>query len=465
MMSASTQRPSPGRRCRAIALAALIVLAVPTPAGAAAPAATPTAVQPPAVRATLGLGDAVLLARSNGLGVRLQRERLLALLAERRVKTAGGLPRLTIESSANYYVLPPDSPLLAFASGRGSGGSVGFPAPGATVDTSIGASHVVFDAFVLRDTLRIADLQEAIGDLAVVQAEQEAMLAAAAAYFQVLRAEGLTDVARRAVAQARDHLALGQARLAAGAGTRAEVLQLRARIAQAQGELIQAMNGVSVARLTLSNVLNAPVGLSPLAAAPSVPAIGDDVERELRVALDRRPEIRQAVLKRDIDAARETLEGRALLPTLSTGSRYSQRGFYQGQFYAGLNLSWNAFDGFRTRERMAVAQQAIQADQLELELARQAIALEARLQAQHRVDARARIAAAREGLQAAQEACRIARTRFEAGLGAYFELLDAQGALTQALSALVLAQDDHRVAEIRLARALGRDLAAFLAAR
>lgn len=446
-------------------LAVAAWLALPGAAWAAPKA--PAAPKPVATsaEASLGLADAVLLARANGLGVRLQRERLGVLLAERRVTAGGGLPKVTLETSANYYQLPIDSPLRAFASATGGGGIVGFPAPGTTVDTTIGASQVIFDAFVLRDTLALADLQEAIGEAALARAEQDAMAAAATAYFQVLRAEGLAAVARQAEAQARDHLALGRARLAAGAGTRAEVLQLRARIAQAQGELIQAMNGVGAARLALADAVDAPVGLRPLGAAPAVPAVGDAVEQELDEALDRRPEVRTAALKRDADLAREALEGRALWPQVHGVTRYSQRGFHQGQFLAGVNVSWTAFDGFRTREKMAAARQSARADQLELELARKAIALEVRRQARNRLDARARIATAREGLRAAEEAYRIARTRFEAGLGAYVELIDAQGALTQARNTLVLAEDDRRGAEIGLARALGRDLATFLGAR
>lgn len=449
---------------RSAAYGVLLVLAAVQ--GAFAPAVL--AQTSPSGGAALGLADAVLLARDNSLAAQLQRERLASTEAQRRVTVAGALPTLSVQSSANYNELPASSPLASlFGGGAGGsgGGLVGFPAQGATLDTTISANQVLFDAFATRDTIQIADLQGTIGGLAVEQAEQEAMLNAAVAYFQVLRTEGLADVAQRAVVQAGNHLRLGQVRLKAGTGTRAEVLQLRAQVAQAQGGLIQAKNGVNVARLALANAVNAPVGQRPLQADPRVPAVDVDLERDLAQALARRQEVKQANLKREIDETRVSLESRALWPTLAATTRYSQRGLNEGQFLAGVNFNWNAFDSFRTRNRMEAAQQEAQADRVQIEQARQGIALEVRQQAQNREDAQARIATAREGLAAAQEAYRIAVTRFEAGLSTYVELTDAQTTLTQARNTFVQAANDFHVAQIRLARALGLDLASYLAGR
>ena len=63
---------------------------------------------------------------------------------------------------------------------------------------------------------------------------------------------------------------------------------------------------------------------------------------------------------------------------------------------------------------------------------------------------------------AAQEAYRLAVQRFKVGLATTFEVTDVQNTLIQASNNYVQATNDLRVAELRLARALGVDLASYL---
>ena len=411
---------------------------------------------------SLGLADVVVLARDNSLAAQISRQRLEGTLANRAVTVGNTLPTVAVQTSANYQEIPGGG-LGALFGGAAGGGLVGFPAQGVTVDTILSGQQVIFDAFATRDAIAIADLQASAGRLAIVQAEQDAMTNAAVAYFNVLRAQGLADVQANAVKQAQDHLRLGELRLKAGTGTRAEVLQLRAQLANAQGALAQARNAVNVGRLSLANAVNAPVGERPLDDSPRVPSLDVAPERDLMGSLDRRPEIQQLELQGQVNETRVSLESRALLPSLAAVSRYSMRGLNQGQFLAGLNLSWTVFDGFRVRNRMEVAKNDAEATRLQLEQTRQNVALEIRQQFQTREEARIRVSTAREGLTAAQEAYRLAVRRFEAGLSTTFEVTDVQATLLQGSNNYIQAINDMRVAEIRLARAMGFDIARYLA--
>jgi outer membrane protein TolC len=410
----------------------------------------------------LGLADVVLLARDNSLAVQRSRQQLEGTVANRQVTVGNALPSVSVQTSANYQELPPGLGSLFGGSGSG-GGIVGFPAQGVTVDTTLSAQQVVFDAFATRDALAIADLQTDISRYAIHQAEQEAMATAAVAYFNLLGAGDRAQVAESTVKQAQELLRLGQLRLKAGTGTQAEVLQLRAQLAIAQGTLAQARNGVNVGRLSLANAVNAPVSDQQLDENPRVPTLTVAPERDLGASLDRRPEIQQLKLQEQINSTRVSLESRALWPNLAAVSRYSMRGLNQGQFLAGLNLNWNVFDGFKVRNRMEVAKNDAEASRLQLEQTRQTIALDIRQQYQTREEARIRVATAREGLSAAQEAYRLAARRFQLGLSASYEVTDVQTTLIQSSTNYVQARNDLRVAEIRLARAMGYDLAGYLA--
>jgi outer membrane protein TolC len=411
--------------------------------------------------AALGLIDTVQLARDNSLAAQLARQQLQGTQANRALTQGQVLPTISLQTSANYNELPAGG-FASLLGGSSGGGLVGFPAQGVTVDNTLQAQQVIFDAFATRDALTIADLQLKASQLAVVQAEQDAMRDAAVAYFQVLRAQGLADVSTETVKQTQEQLRLGELKLKAGTGTRAEVLQLRANLANAQGALTQARNGVNIARLQLSNAVNAPVGDRPLDASPRVPALSVSPEKDLPSGIARRTEVQRLALQQEASETQVGLESRALWPNVAAVGRYSQRGFNQGQFLAGLNVNWALFDGFKTRNRMELAQNNAEVAKVQVEQTRQQIALDIRQQYQTREEARTRIATAREGLSAAQEAYRLALKRFQVGLATTFEVSDVQNTLVQSGNNYVQAVNDLRVAEIRLARALGYDLAGFV---
>jgi outer membrane protein TolC len=196
-----------------------------------------------------------------------------------------------------------------------------------------------------------------------------------------------------------------------------------------------------------------------------VPALAVSPEKDLSAGIARRTEVQQLALAQQANETQVGLESRALWPNVAAVGRYSQRGFNQGQFLAGLNVNWALFDGFKTRNRMEVAQNNAEVAKVQVEQTRQQIALDIRQQYQTREEARVRISTAREGLSAAQEAYRLALKRFQVGLATTFEVADVQNTLVQSGNNYVQAVNDLRVAEIRLARALGYDLASFVAER
>ncbi|MEB3285582.1 MAG: TolC family protein [Candidatus Sericytochromatia bacterium] len=414
-----------------------------------------------AAPAPLSLSEAATLARTNNLSVRQSRQAIQVTEAEKAVTLANSLPSLSLSSSANYQELPGAS-RQAF-SGGGFGNIVGFPANGAFVDTTLSANQVIFDAFATRDQVAIIDANTRAAHLAAVQSEQDVMLQSAIAYFDVLRTEGLARVAAEALKQAKELLRLSELRWRTGTGTKSDVLQQRAQLANATGQFTQAQNAVNLARLNLSNVLNAPVSDRPLVAHVTVPTISVQLARDLETAVARRTEVLQLEARQEAEETRVSLESRALLPTMQATSRYAQRNFNEGQFLAGVTVNWAVFDSFRARNRMASAAEQARSTGLQLEQSRQRVALEIRQQFQSRQEARQRVSSAREGLAAAQEAYRLALKRYEAGVATPFEVTNVQNTHIQSQNNYIQAINDLNTAEVRLARALGFDLANMLA--
>lgn len=429
-----------------LALAAVLVGAIARPALAAPPPAP------------LTLVEAVRLARDRSLSAATNRERLASEVEQRAVTAANYLPQLSVSSGATYNVLP------AGSNGVGNGLS-GYPAPGTYIDSSVRASQLVFDGFATRDALAVADMQTRIDRLGIQQAEQDAMRDAAVGFLQVLRAQGLADVAADAVSQAQEHLRLGLSKKQAGSGTRGDVMQLEAELSNAQASYMQAQNAVTLARLTLATQLNAPIDDRELARQTEVPVAIAAPAVDLAGGVDRREEVTEARLRVDSDRLRVDAASHGQWPSVNANSNYSQRDLAQGNFAASLNMSWPIYEGDKARHQTEAARHDAAADQAALEATRQAAALDIRVQYQSQQEAIARVATTRRGLGAAREAYRIALGRYRAGLSTLYELVDVQATLIQARGNYVQAVIDQEVAAVRLTRALGRDVGAFLGVR
>lgn len=123
---------------------------------------------------------------------------------------------------------------------------------------------------------------------------------------------------------------------------------------------------------------------------------------------------------------------------------------------AGVSLSWPIFDGGRTRADLAEAAANARAAEARLGEADSVLALEVRQRWLELDASRTVIAAADDSVRSAVEARRVVGDRFSAGASTSTDVLDAQVAVLQAELDRTQAIAAARLAEARLARALGR---------
>ncbi len=123
---------------------------------------------------------------------------------------------------------------------------------------------------------------------------------------------------------------------------------------------------------------------------------------------------------------------------------------------AGINVNWPLFDGGRTKADTAEATANRRAIDERLADFDATIAAEVRQRATDLASSRAAIDAAGDAVRAAADAQRVVRDRFKAGVATSTDVLDAQVALLQAELDRTQAIAGARLAEARLARALGQ---------
>jgi outer membrane protein TolC len=119
-------------------------------------------------------------------------------------------------------------------------------------------------------------------------------------------------------------------------------------------------------------------------------------------------------------------------------------------------VSWTLWDGGRTAADVAASASLASAARHRLAEFDSVLGVEVRQRALDIDSGRAAISAADEAIRAAAEARRVVTERYRAGVATQIEVLDAEFTLLQSELDRTRAQAGVRLAEARLARALGR---------
>jgi|GEM_PF-904231 len=250
-----------------------------------------------------------------------------------------------------------------------------------------------------------------VAERAVEEARRGMRLRVEGAYFGVLLAREMEKVKEEAVRLAGEQRRLAEAGVRAGTRARLDVLAARAQEAQAQAELASARRERKVAEMELNRLLHFPLThelelLTPLQeTVPDDPLLADP-EKALQAAEKVSLSLLQAEEK--VEAARVAFQVAARW--------YTPNVFAYREAQAEL---WKA-EAERERART----------ELELSVRRAILEVE---------EAASRIEQGRQAVAFLQEALRLARLRYEAGVGTNAEVLDAQVRLGEARVALARA--------------------------
>lgn len=363
-------------------------------------------------------------------------------------------------------------------------------------------------AGLLRVATDQAKFQEIAARLDINRTRNQIVLDVKSAFYDVLRGQALVAVATENLQNSLDRLDDANKRYRAGVVARFDVLRAETDVLNAQQGLISARSQVSLFIANLNNTIgldiNTPLRVAetgavtePPGVAPPAPAgppnpvlpptvapgptgaqvpevrfdslnLGPDYDAVSQEAVRLRPEILEA--DADIVAARKgvRLARRSQLPTMgiSVGGLYSPNaaGFAPRTTTAQavLSLSLPLFDGGVARARVQEARADVATAETNRRQAVDLVALEVRSAYLQLVQARDRVAVSNQALAQAQEAFRLARVRYNAGVSAQagisplLEVSDAQAALTQAENNRVNALYDFNNSRARLDKAAGR---------
>jgi outer membrane protein TolC len=311
-----------------------------------------------------------------------------------------------------------------------------------------------------------AEVESSASDLEAARADLR--LEITRAYWALLTAEEAQRVLDASVERVGVHLAEARTRLANGLVPPNEVLTVEAQRSHQQMLAIEAANQREQSAADLRRLIGAGP-TDPIALARRIDEPAESlapVDELIAAAKASRPE-RQAMTKR-IDAAGERITAAAATrrPWISFAGGvdyaypnphiFPREGTWRESWDGSINFSWIVADGGRARAAVAEASATKSAAIERLADFDRLMELDVRQRALDVASARAAISAANDAVRSATEARRVVSERFTVGVATNSDLVEAQGALLQADLDRTRAFASLRLAEARLARAVGR---------
>lgn len=310
--------------------------------------------------------------------------------------------------------------------------------------------------------IRQAEEQLRLQELEVERLSEEIRLNVATEYYNLQQADEQVRISRTAVVNAEASLRDARALEEAGVGTRFDSLRTQVNLANAQQTLTNALSQQRIARRALVTRLNLAQSATITAADP-VKLAGlwnQTLENSIVLAYQNRPELQQQLAQRNINEQQRREALSQLGPQVSLVASYDLLDQFDDSvgvtdgYTLAVRASLNLFDGGASRARAAQAKTDIQIAETQFSQQRNQIRFQVEQAYSNQQSNLENVQTSEAALNQARESLRLARLRFQAGVGTQLEVLDAENALTQAEGNRVNAILDYNRALVNLQRAV-----------
>jgi OMF family outer membrane factor len=310
--------------------------------------------------------------------------------------------------------------------------------------------------------IRAAEEQVRYYELDVERESEVIRLNVSSGYYDLQSADEQVRIYQASVrnyeASLRDALALERA----GVGTRFDVLQAQVQLANAQQNLTNALSTQITSRRQFAQLLSLPQSVD-ISAADPVELAGlwnRSLEDTIILAFQNRPELQQFIAQRNQAEQRRRGDLAQLGPQVSFVAQYQLYDLFNDGvnvtdgYSIGLNTSLTLFDGGAARAqasqeriniRIAESQFGSQREQIRYDVENFYSQLQANL---------VNVQTSTVALSQAREALRLARLRFQAGVGTQTDVITQEAALTSAEGNRVTAILNYNRALANLQRAV-----------
>ena len=285
--------------------------------------------------------------------------------------------------------------------------------------------------------------------LAVEQITEQTLFETSRDYYNLQNANAQVDIQLASVEDAQQTLKDAQLLEQAGLGTRFDVLRAEVELANAEQNLTTSRANQSTARRQLAETLSLGQQVN-LQTADEIQEAGvwtRSLEETIILGYQDRAELDQLLVRKEINEQQRRIALSAIRPRLNLFANYELLEVYDdgadlADGYAfGAQLQWSIFDGGTALARARQEETDILIDQTAFANQRNQVRVEVEQSYFELAANKENIATSEKAVEQAEESLRLARLRFQAGVGTQTEVIDSQTELTTArgnrLSAII----------------------------
>ncbi|MCC7262209.1 MAG: TolC family protein [Candidatus Latescibacteria bacterium] len=328
-----------------------------------------------------------------------------------------------------------------------------------TYSTSVTLLQPLYNSGLEHLGIRSAGVRRRQSGHQLEDTRQEVVSRVQTGYYQALKAAALLELTREMEQRTASYLETARRKTAAGMKTSAEVLRWEVQLATEQGRAVDAENGLALAKAALNETMGAELEEEYTLVPPAEPESADTAAAAPQ-HLDGHPGLEVAKSLVELRRLELQREGSRFTPQLNLAFSYAWE--KDADLALDGTRSWSTsllfqfpINGLRDyaavqQARADLRQAQVQAEDVERRLRLQAHNAALGLRAAHQ-----RLAIARKAVEQAETNLATTQRRYEQGMAANIELLDAQTAAYQTHTMLINANCDLAIARIELERALG----------
>ena len=407
------------------------------------------------------LQQAIKLSLKNNQDIkeaRIQVERPSAALREAK---SGLYPNLDLESGLNYDDdLFLDSVIEQSADRTSQSSLIDSTSESFEFSTDLTLSYDIYDGGFRGANIRAAEKEQRTSELNLEVVVEQTRFETARDYYSLQNSDAQVEIEEAAIEDAAQTLQDAQLLEEGGLGTRFDVLRAEVELAQARQRLNIAIANQNIARRQLAETLSINHD-SDLATADAIEEACTwllSLPECIVQAFKNRAELEQLLLQREIGEAQRQIALSQVRPTLSASASYGVNDEFEDDFdisdrySVGLSLQWRLFDGGAANAGARQAEKDIEISETQFADRRNQIRFAVE-QAYFGLESNQKnIGTATKELEPAEESLRLARLRFQAGVGTQTDVIEAQTDLTTARGNLLASIIDYNQSYIDLKR-------------
>ena len=305
-------------------------------------------------------------------------------------------------------------------------------------------------------------------DLKTEQVRQQLRFEVVRTYYGVVLADSLVGIFDEAVASAEANLKKTKDLVDVGMTTKADSLSAEVELARTTQNKLEAESNLTTAKAELNLVM----GDSPSIDRETTGILKEtffpieDKEELIRIALENRPDLKQAQLEIENSKIRSRSIKDQKLPEVSAFGNYGYSSPYitngSADYTVGVTLSYTVFDPGR-KARLAQAVEGETAAGYQKDILADKIRLEVIRAFEKYKTARAKIQVSIKTIAQSEEALRIVQDRYRNALATFDEVLRAEAALVRSKHDLQMSRYEYYISYAAVQLATGRltDVRAF----